>query len=102
MTYYIIRVNIPLKLHSKVGIFMKRTPVFALITLNGGLVCTSGFCVIVLLKIAIFVYLAISGTHPLLIRKQNLFVLFICNIKKLNITSVQINMKQVLYMASTT
>ena len=49
-----------------------------------------------------FVYLAISGTHLLLIRKQNLFVLFICNIEKFNITSIQINMKPVLYMTCTT
>ena len=29
-----------------------------------------------------FVYLAIPGTRPLFIREQNVFVLFICNLKK--------------------
>ena len=38
-----------------------------------------------------FVYLAIPGTHLLFMRKQNKFVLLICNWKKMKFTSVQIN-----------
>ena len=43
------------------------------------------------------VYLAIPGTRPLCMKKQNLFVLIICNCKKVKFKSVQINMKHVLY-----
>ena len=43
------------------------------------------------------VYLAIPETRPLCIKKQNLFVLFICN-RKVKFKSVQINMKYVLYL----
>ena len=43
------------------------------------------------------VYLAIPGTCPLCMKKQNLFVLFICNRKKVKFKSVQINMKWVSY-----
>ena len=43
------------------------------------------------------VYLEIPGTRPLCIKKQNLFVLFICNRKKVKFKFVQLNMKQVSY-----
>ena len=43
-----------------------------------------------------FVYWAIPRTHPLLMRKQNLIVLMICN-TKVKFTFVQISMKLVLY-----
>ena len=43
-------------------------------------------------------YLGIPGTCPFLMKNQNLFVLFIyMQQQKVNFTSVQINMKQVLY-----
>ena len=44
-----------------------------------------------------FVYLAIPWTCHLCMKKQHLFVLFICNRKKIKFKSVQINMKQVSY-----
>ena len=44
------------------------------------------------------VYLAIPGTRPSCAKKQNVFVLFICNRKKTKFKSVQISMKQVSYM----
>ena len=47
------------------------------------------------------VYLATPRTFPLFMRKQNVFVNFISSRKKVNITSVEINMKQELYACET-
>ena len=46
------------------------------------------------------VYLAIPETRPLCMKRQYLFVLFICNCKKMKFKFVQINMKHVSYMLS--
>ena len=43
------------------------------------------------------VYLTIPRTRPLCMEKLNLFVLFLCNRKKVKFKYVQINMKQVSY-----
>ena len=45
------------------------------------------------------VYLAIPGTRPLCTKKQNMFVLLICNRKKMKFKSIQINMKRVTYIS---
>ena len=44
------------------------------------------------------VYLAIPGTRPLYMKRQNVSVLFICHCQKRNTNLFQINMKQVSYI----
>ena len=83
-----VSLNFKKKLHI-VRIFMKDTPILALKIiergwaklLKGGWGYICGHHVMVMLNCH-FVYLAIPATCPLLMRKQNLFVLYIYNRKK--------------------
>ena len=82
---------------------MKGTPVLALkmILRGGGGIYFGALCHGYALNCH-FDYLGIPGTRPLLIQNHNLFVLFIyTEQQKVKLTSVQINMKQVLYSLHT-
>ena len=80
------RLNSPLNLkrnlNTFIRIFISNTSVLALkISKRGMAACLGTQCYGYVLNF-LFVYLVIPGTPPLFKRKQKLFVLFTCNLKK--------------------